>query len=127
VSTRQLSLLEQGKKSSLVGFIGGMARGSHLKDHLLPHQVHGCPFGLGHRDVEATGLWYGRGGATVQEDRMIIRIEVSDADLEAMECDSLDEFEEQIRNQLDNGVVTSDGGAGADWMAEYDLEVIKVD
>lgn len=31
------------------------------------------------------------------------------------------------RNQLDNGVVTSDGGAGADWMAEYDLEVIKVD
>lgn len=58
---------------------------------------------------------------------MIIRIEVSDADLEAMECDSLEEFEEQIRNQLDNGVVTSDGGAGADWMAKYDLEVIKVD
>jgi hypothetical protein len=58
---------------------------------------------------------------------MIIRIEVSAADLEAMECDSIDEFEEQIRNQLDNGVVTSDGGAGADWMSEYDLEIIKVD
>jgi hypothetical protein len=43
---------------------------------------------------------------------MIIRIEVTDADLMQMECDSLDEFEEQIRNQLDNGVVTSDGGAG---------------
>lgn len=57
---------------------------------------------------------------------MIIRIEVSDADLEAMECDSVDEFEEQIRSQLDNGVVTSDGGAGADWMTEYDLEIIKV-
>jgi len=58
---------------------------------------------------------------------MIIRIEVSDADLEAMECDSVEEFEEQIRNQLDNGVVTSDGGAGSDWMAEYDLEIIKID
>lgn len=59
--------------------------------------------------------------------KMFIRIEVSDADLEAMECESIEEFEEQIRNQLDNGVVTSDGGAGADWMAEYDLEVVKVD
>lgn len=58
---------------------------------------------------------------------MIIRIEVTDADLVKMECDSLDEFEEQIRNQLDNGVVTSDGGAGADWMAEYELQVVKVD
>ncbi|MFM0616194.1 hypothetical protein PQR37_19195 [Paraburkholderia nemoris] len=58
---------------------------------------------------------------------MIIRIEVSDAELEEMECTSLDEFEEQIRNLLDNGVVTSDGGAGSDWMAEYELEVVKVD
>ncbi|ASL48847.1 hypothetical protein bAD24_p00730 (plasmid) [Burkholderia sp. AD24] len=57
---------------------------------------------------------------------MIIRIEVSNAELQAMDCDSLDEFEDQIRSQLDNGVVTSDGGAGADWMAEYDLEVIRV-
>ncbi|WP_429482360.1 hypothetical protein [Paraburkholderia youngii] len=52
---------------------------------------------------------------------------MSDADLEAMECESLEEFEEKIRDQLDNGVVTSDGGAGADWMAEYDLEIIKVE
>ncbi|MFM0416920.1 hypothetical protein PQR37_25845 [Paraburkholderia nemoris] len=58
---------------------------------------------------------------------MIIRIEVSEAELESMDCESLDEFEEQIRNQIDNGVVTSDGGAGSDWMAEYELEVIKVD
>lgn len=62
-----------------------------------------------------------------RKSNMIIRIEVSDVDLEAMECGSLEEFEEQIRNQLDNGVVTSDGGAGADWMVDYDLEVIKVD
>lgn len=58
---------------------------------------------------------------------MLIRVGVSDAEREAMACDSIDEFEEQIRNQLDSGVVTSDGGAGADWMAEYDLEIIKVD
>ncbi|MFX1740008.1 hypothetical protein PXJ20_32025 [Paraburkholderia sp. A1RI_3L] len=58
---------------------------------------------------------------------MLIRAGVSDAEREAMACDSIDEFEEQIRNQLDSGVVTSDGGAGADWMAEYDLEIIKVD
>ncbi|MFL9935317.1 hypothetical protein P0D88_40925 [Paraburkholderia sp. RL18-103-BIB-C] len=58
---------------------------------------------------------------------MIIRIEVSDAELEEMECTSLEEFEEQIRDQLDNGVVTSDGGTGSEWMAEYELEIIKVD
>ena len=58
---------------------------------------------------------------------MLIRIEVSNAELEAMECDSIDEFEEQILNQLDNGVVTSDGGTGSDWMAEYGLEIVKVD
>ncbi|SOE48702.1 hypothetical protein SAMN05446635_0236 [Burkholderia sp. OK233] len=40
---------------------------------------------------------------------------------------SLEEFVEQIRDQLDNGVVTSDGGAGSDWMAEYELEVATVD
>ncbi|MFM0085026.1 hypothetical protein P0D72_40175 [Paraburkholderia sediminicola] len=58
---------------------------------------------------------------------MIIRIEVSAAELEEMECASLEEFEEQIRDQLDNGVVTSDGGAGSDWMTAYELEVVKVD
>lgn len=57
---------------------------------------------------------------------MKISVEVSDADLENMYCDSLGEFEEQLRNQLDNAVVTDDGGTGADWMAEYQLEVIKV-
>lgn len=58
---------------------------------------------------------------------MIIRIEVSDAEIEEMDCASLEEFEELIRNQLDNGVVTSDGGAGSDWIAEYELEVVKID
>lgn len=67
------------------------------------------------------------GGSGAKERHLIIRIEVSDAELEEMECVSLEEFEEQIRNQLDNGVVTSDGGAGSDWIAEYDLEVVKAD
>jgi hypothetical protein len=58
---------------------------------------------------------------------LIIRIEVSDAEIEEMDCASLEEFEELIRNQLDNGVVTSDGGAGSDWIAEYELEVVKID
>jgi len=58
---------------------------------------------------------------------VIIRIKVSDAELEEMDCSSVEEFEEQIRDQLDNGVVTSDGGTGSEWMAEYELEVIKVD
>jgi hypothetical protein len=62
-----------------------------------------------------------------RRDAMIIRIEVSDAELEEMDCGSVEEFEEQIRDQLDNGVVTSDGGTGSEWMAEYELEVIKVD
>jgi hypothetical protein len=58
---------------------------------------------------------------------VIIRIEVSDAELEEMDCSSVEEFEEQIRDQLDNGVLTSDGGAGSEWMTEYELEVIKLD
>lgn len=57
---------------------------------------------------------------------MKISVEVSDTDLEEMYCDTLEEFEEQLRNQLDNAVVTDDGGTGADWMAEYQLEVIKI-
>ncbi|MGG5276326.1 hypothetical protein [Pseudomonas syringae pv. coryli] len=57
---------------------------------------------------------------------MKISVEVSDVDLENMYCDSLDEFEELLRNQLDNAVVTDDGETGADWMAKYQLEVVKV-
>lgn len=56
---------------------------------------------------------------------MNIKIEVTDADLEEMACDSLAEFERAVRNQLDNGVVGDDGEAGVDWMAEYKLEVVK--
>ncbi|MNG37092.1 hypothetical protein D3C81_2202190 [compost metagenome] len=57
---------------------------------------------------------------------MKIKVEVNDSDLEDMQCDSLDEFEKKFREQLDNGVITDDGGAGFDWMSDYQLEVVKV-
>lgn len=57
---------------------------------------------------------------------MKIKVEVTDADLEKMLCDSPEEFEQALRNQIDNGVVTDDGGAGSDWMSEYQLEIVKV-
>lgn len=57
---------------------------------------------------------------------MKIKVEVTQADMEEMLCDSLEEFEKQLRHQLDNGVVDGDGGAGSDWMADYKLEIIKV-
>ncbi len=57
---------------------------------------------------------------------MMIRIEVTDADLDEMGCDTLKEFEKSIRHQLDSGVVGADGSAGEDWMCEYTLEAVKV-
>ena len=57
---------------------------------------------------------------------MKVRIEVTDADLDEMGCDTLDEFEKAIRYQLDNGVVGDDGSAGEDWIYAYELEVVKV-
>lgn len=57
---------------------------------------------------------------------MKIKVEVTESELESMSCDSLEEFEEQLRHQLDNGVVTDDGGVGVDWMSKYQLEIFKV-
>lgn len=57
---------------------------------------------------------------------MKIRIEVTDAELDEMGCDSLPEFELSMRGQLDDGVITDDGGAGSDWMVDYELEIVKV-
>ena len=56
---------------------------------------------------------------------MKITIEVTAADLEEMGCDSLEEFERDIRHQLDNGVVADDGDTGVDWLADYELEVVQ--
>jgi hypothetical protein len=52
--------------------------------------------------------------------------EVSNAELEEMQCDSLNEFEDQLCQQLDNGVVTDNGCIGLDWMCGYELEVVQV-
>lgn len=60
------------------------------------------------------------------KDPMKIKVEVTQADLEDMLCDSLEDFENQFRHQLDNGVVDDEGGAGSDWMSEYQLEIVKV-
>lgn len=56
---------------------------------------------------------------------MKIRIEVSPVELDEMGCDSIEEFEQDIRHQLDNGVVSDDGGNGTDWMVDYELEVVQ--
>jgi len=52
-----------------------------------------------------------------------ITVEVSEQELSEMSCDSVDEFSEQLRHQLDDAISDDEGGAG-DWMVEYDLEVI---
>jgi hypothetical protein len=57
---------------------------------------------------------------------MKIKIEVSKSELDEMGCDSIAEFERGLRHQLDNGVVDDEGGAGADWMADYQLEIVQV-
>lgn len=54
---------------------------------------------------------------------MRIHIQVTKAEIEEMDCDSLEEFKERIIQQLDEGIVTDDGGAGGDWMVEYQLDV----
>lgn len=57
---------------------------------------------------------------------MKIRIEVTKAELEERNCDSIAQFKEAIRHQIDEGVVTDDGGVGEDWMVEYDLDVTVI-
>lgn len=54
---------------------------------------------------------------------MKIKVELTEAELKEMMCDSLHEFEEQLRHQIDNGVSDDEGCAGVDWIAEYDLEI----
>ena len=57
---------------------------------------------------------------------MKIRVEATAEEIDEMGCDSLEEFEQAIRHQLDDGIVTDDGCAGVDWMSDYELEVVKV-
>lgn len=57
---------------------------------------------------------------------MKIRIEVTFADLQSMQCDSLSEFKEKFQDQIDNGVVGDDGEVGTDWMCDYEIEIVQV-
>ena len=57
---------------------------------------------------------------------MIIKVEVSQAELAEMYCDSVKEFTDQLRHQLNDAVCDDAGGVGEDWMADYTLEVVVV-
>ena len=54
---------------------------------------------------------------------MKIKVEVTTAELEEMQCDSAEEFKAQLLHQLDEAVVDDEGGAGADWLCGYTLDV----
>ena len=57
---------------------------------------------------------------------MKIKVEVSNAELQEMCCDSVKEFAQQLRRQLDDAIVDDDGGDGEEWMVEYDLDITIV-
>ncbi|VWC49492.1 hypothetical protein BLA13014_07599 [Burkholderia aenigmatica] len=57
---------------------------------------------------------------------MKIKVEVTSDELAEMYCDTTKELEEQLRDQIDNGVASNEGEAGVDWMVGYDLEVVLV-
>lgn len=52
---------------------------------------------------------------------MKVRIEVTTDELEDMGCDSVEELEARLREQLDSGVVGDAGDAGSDWLVSYEL------
>lgn len=54
---------------------------------------------------------------------MKIKVEVTAAELSSMNLDSVDEFSERIRYQL-NECVDPEGEAGVDWMERYELNVV---
>ncbi|WP_273806337.1 MULTISPECIES: hypothetical protein [unclassified Pseudomonas] len=51
---------------------------------------------------------------------MKVRIEVTADELEDMGCDSVEELETRLREQLDS-VVGDAGEAGSDWLVSYEL------
>lgn len=52
---------------------------------------------------------------------MKVRIEVTTDELEDMGCDSIEELEALLREQLDSGVVGDAGEAGGDWLVSCEL------
>lgn len=54
---------------------------------------------------------------------MKIRVEVTQAELDEALADDLKDFVKMLRSQLDDAIVTDDGGNGLDWMPSYELEV----
>lgn len=58
---------------------------------------------------------------------MKIQVEVTGDELSKMECDTPQDLEHQLRDQIENGVAAFDGSAGVDWLVAYELEVVVVD
>ena len=54
---------------------------------------------------------------------MKITVEVSANELKEMNCKSPEEFKEQLLHQLAEAVCDDEGGAGADWLCSYTLDV----
>lgn len=57
---------------------------------------------------------------------MKFKVEVSQAELDEMEFDSVEEFKARMLAQIQDGVVGDDGEAGVDWLVEADLDVAVV-
>lgn len=58
---------------------------------------------------------------------MKIEVAVTCDELALMECETPRELEDQLRNQLENGVTSADGKAGVEWIVDYELEVVLID
>lgn len=56
---------------------------------------------------------------------MKIRVEVSKVERDAMYCESVEVFTQQLRRQLDDGIVDDEGGVGEDWGVENDLNIFS--
>jgi hypothetical protein len=55
---------------------------------------------------------------------MQIRVTVTPAELEEMDCETIAELVPLIRCQLDDAISSDDGCNGKDWMPDYELEVV---
>ncbi|MGN9493193.1 hypothetical protein ACTMP8_23820 [Escherichia coli] len=58
---------------------------------------------------------------------MRIEVAVTHDELVMMNFETPRELEDQLRDQIENGVSLADGRAGVEWIAHYELEVQVID
>ena len=58
---------------------------------------------------------------------MKITVQVTQSELDEMEFDSVSDFGPRMQAQIMDGVVGDAGEAGADWLVNFDLDVVVVD